>query len=350
MDKMNVGIVGCGYVANDHLKAWKRLPQTQVLAVSDLNEALAKNTAESWRIPHHYSSLYELLRQNKIDIVDICTPPQTHARLAVEAMSSGANVLLEKPMSMTVEDAKKIVDCRKSTGMRAGVIHNWLFEPPILEANSLVERGSLGEVVNIEIEALNTKYDPMVVNKNHWSHNLTGGRFSEMLAHPIYLIRHFLGANIEVCDLQVAKKGSYEWMKSDELCSILKVENKMGRTYASFNAPRDAIFINIYGKDAMIKLDLINSTLNLLRKRKTDRVGKGFDTLRQAAQILQSTAKNGVKIALGRWRSGHELCIELFVDSLVGDKEPVVKVEDGLAVVEILEKMCIRISEAEKTS
>ena len=346
MHDINVAIVGCGYVANGHLKAWSKIREAQVVAVSDLNESLAKSTADLWKVPRYYKSLSELMEWGKIDLVDICTPPQTHAALAIQAMKAGFNVLIEKPMTMTVKDAEQIVESRKSTGMKAGVIHNWLFDVPVLEAEYLVKKGYLGDVFNVEIEALNTKYDSMVMNEHHWSHRLQGGRFSEMLAHPIYLLRHFLG-EVEICDLQVSKIGNYPWMSSDELCATFRVGNKLGRAYSSFNSSRDAIFISLYGNEGILKLELINATVNVLPKRKTSRFSKGFDSLRQATQLTKSTIGNVAKITLKRWMSGHDMYIKLFAESLLSGTDPPVTVEDGLEVIKTLEKMCEMIESAE---
>ena len=346
MPGINVATVGCGFVANGHLRAWRKVRQARVVAVCDLNETLVRKTAELWRIPRYYTSLSQLIDQHSnVDLVDICTPPQTHAALAVQVMKAGLHVLLEKPMTMTTKDAEKIVKCQKTAGARAGVIHNWLFDSRVLAANSLVKKGFLGDVINVEVEALSTKKDSMASNGHHWCHSLPGGRFSEMLAHPIYLIRHFLG-KAEVGEVYVSKIGDYPWMKFDELCATFEAGNKMGRAYASFNAPRDAIFVSLYGTEAILKLDIINMTMNLLPRRKTSRFGKGFDSLRQATQLIKSTVKNASNIAFGRWLSGHEMYIKLFADSLLGDSEPPVTVEDGLEVVKTLEKMCDIIEEA----
>ena len=347
MREINVALVGCGYVANGHLKAWTKVRESRVVAVCDLNETMAKSTAERWRIPRYYTSFSELTDHKNINLVDFCTPPQTHASLAVQAMKAGFNVLLEKPMTMTVKDAEEIVKCQKATGMKAGVIHNWLFEPPVLEADSLVKKRFLGEIITAEVEALSTKDDSMAANEHHWCHSLSGGRFSEMLAHPIYLLRHFLG-EVEVGDIYVSKIGEYAWMKSDEFCGTFKVGSKLGRAYASFNAPREAIFINLYGEEAIIKLDIINATVNFLPRRKTSRFKKASDSLRQATQLIKSTAKNAARIAFGSWLSGHEMCIKLFAQSLISDNEPPVTVEDGCVVVKTLEEICERIEAAEK--
>jgi predicted dehydrogenase len=348
MREINVAIVGCGYVANGHLQAWRNVREARVVAVADLNENLAKRTAEAWKIPKYYSTLSHLVAQSKVDLADICTPPQAHAVLAVEAMNAGVNVLIEKPMTMTVKDAKEIVECQKVTGVKAGVMHNWLFDDPVLQADSIIKKGKLGEIFNIEIEALNTKYDSMTANEHHWCHKFPGGRFSEMLAHPIYLIRHFLGGEAEIESVNVSKVGEYGWMKSDELCASFRVGSKLGRTYASFNAPRNEIFVSFYGREAVLKLEMINATTTVLPRRGTSRFSKGFDSLKQANQLIGATMRNVGKIAFRRWLSGHDMYIKLFAESLTSDAEPPVTVEDGLSVIKTLEEMCRRIEAVEK--
>lgn len=318
-----------------------------MVAVSDLNEALARRTAETWKVPRFFTSLEKMIEVGHVNLVDICTPPQTHAALAVQAMKAGSHVIIEKPMTMTTKDAEEIVRCQKTTGVKVGVIHNWLFEPPVLEADSLVKKGYLGDVFSVEVEALSTKDDSMALNERHWCHKLPGGRFSEMLAHPIYLIRHFFG-DITAVDVQVSKIGAYPWMKSDELCATFKAGSKFGRAYASFNAPRDAIFVSLYGKEAVLKLEIINATINVLPRRK-GRLGKGTDSLRQAMQLTRSTFKNSASVIFRRWLSGHDLYIELFAESLVHDDKPPVTAEDGLEVVKTLEGTCAMIERREKT-
>jgi len=349
MSEINVAVVGCGEVANSHFKAWNKVSSAKVVAVSDLNENLAKNAVEKWKIPRYYTSMTELLKLEKVDVVDLCTPPQTHAPLAIEVMNSGTNVIIEKPMTMTPEDAEKIVECQKRTGVKAGVIHNWLFESPIVQAKSIVESGQLGEVYNVEVEAISTKEDSMVANKDHWCHRLPGGRFSEMLAHPIYLVRHFLG-EFEVDNVFVSKIGDYPWMVSDELVATFKVGNKFGRVYASFNAPRDAIYVDLYGSKGILKIDIINATVNFLPGRKVSRFGKGADSLRQATQLAGSTIKNVARVGSGRWLDGHEMYINQFAECLIKDTEPPVTVEEGFNVVKTLEDMCKLILEQEKNS
>jgi predicted dehydrogenase len=346
MRETNVAIVGCGYVAHGHIQAWRKIDSARVIAVVDLNEALAKSTAEFWKIGHHLRSLQELVHLGGIDVVDICTPPHSHSALAVQAMEAGFNVLIEKPMAMTVKDATEIVEARRRTNVEAGVIHNWLFEPPMLRADELVRKDVLGEILSLDVAAISTNHDSMAANKDHWCHRFPGGRFSEMLAHPIYLTRHFLG-KIEEVDVSVAKMGSYPWMISDELCATFSTSNKVGRAYASFNAPRTSIFVNLYGKKAVLSLELINATVNLLSARTESRFGKASDSLRQARQLTGSTIRSAARIAFGKWLSGHDTYIKLFVEGLNDGRKPPATVEEGLEVVRTLEVMCGKITETE---
>jgi len=317
LDKIKVAVVGCGPVANGHFSGWKKVKNSQIVAAVDVNESVAKSTAETW----------------------------IHAALAIEAMKSGAAVLIEKPMTMTTEDADAILQCKKTTGRIVGVIHNWLFDRCVLQAKELVKKGSLGEIMNVEIEALAPPSNSMSANERHWCHTLPGGRFGEMLVHPIYLARYFIGEDIIPVDVQVTKLGSLPWMKSDELCATFKSGEKMGRVYASFNSSRDAIFLSLYGKDAILKLDIINSVVTVLPRRVTSRFNRGYDSIRQAGQLTKSAIKNAAVIASGKWLSGLQKYISLFGESYLNHSEPPVTVEEASEVIKILEQMCKRIQE-----
>ena len=140
MKNTKVAIIGCGEVTNGHLSAWKKINSAKVVAVSDLNLDLAKATAKRWGIEKSFANLSDLIGQTQVDIVDICTPPHTHASIAIEAMDSGANVLIEKPMTARIEDAEAIVSHQKnlSSPVKVGIVHNWLFERVVLQAQALV--------------------------------------------------------------------------------------------------------------------------------------------------------------------------------------------------------------------
>ena len=77
-----IGIIGCGLVAQHHLRGYRHLDDVEVIAVADSNETALRNTKEKWGIENLYSDYYDLLRRNDIDIVDITVPDPLHIKSA----------------------------------------------------------------------------------------------------------------------------------------------------------------------------------------------------------------------------------------------------------------------------
>lgn len=341
-EKLRVCLVGCGHIAHQHLVAWNKIDEARVIATCDINKKAAKSLAERWGISQQYTLLSEAIQQEDISIVDICTPPQTHRSLAVQALESGCHVLLEKPMTMTTKEADDIIHSQKVSGMRLGVIHNWLFEPTVLKIRSILRGGGIGNIWGAQIKVLSTNIDSMITNKDHWCHKLPGGRFGEMLAHPIYLLRDFLGP-IKVENLSVAKMGPHPWVPWDELHIVFKCGNKLGTTYASFNSPRLVKTMDLYGTERILRVDTCSHTLLESAHILETPSSLALDVLRQVLQLSTSLVKNVGRFALGRWVCGHETYIRLFVKSLTEDVEPPVTLEEAYEVVRTIEEVCRRI-------
>jgi predicted dehydrogenase len=341
--KLNVAIVGCGYVAHDHVRAWRRLPYVRILAAYDVDLEKARRFSHYWNIPNAYSSFEDLLKNEEISVVDICTPPQTHLTLSIKAFKEGKHVLIEKPLAMTMKEAQEIVR-QKPPDIKAGVVYNLLFEPPILKLLSIIKKGFIGQVYNARIDMLHTRQDPMLTNEKHWCHSLPGGRFGEMLIHPIYLLRHFLGNDLKIKNVEAYKLSSYPWVRNDELHVLLESRKKLGRIYVSFNSPREAIYISIIGDKGIVEAEVITGTvirLNYLHA--PSKYGKGKSIIKQVSQMMSSLIINTAKVVSHRWESGHQGYIRSFAESLMSGKDLPIPVEDTLKDVETLEEICSKL-------
>lgn len=343
-EALKVGIVGCGEIAQEHLKFWSKLDRVSVAAVCDANESRAKRIAKVWHTPAYYGDVGEMLNKESISIVDICTPPMAHCPIILQAFDAGCHVIAEKPLTMTTEEAKTIISRHKGSQTKITVIHNWLYVPVMTRALSLIKRGRLGEVISVEIKALSTPNDPMLRNKGHWCHSLPGGRFGEMLAHPIYLMQAILGP-LKVQSLQTMKLGGYSWVSCDELRVVLEANKGSASLYASFNSSRDDVLIDIYSTQGILKIDLVSDTLVQLKYRHLAIFSKGRDSLQQAYQLAFSTARGALSKLSGRWLSGTELCLRAFIDSVLNGKEPLVSLEEAYDTVELLEQICEELTQ-----
>ena len=334
---LRVAIVGAGQIAQEHLRVWKTLPNTSVQAVCDVNMNSARSLAlAAGPSATPYSDFSALLLATSFDLVDICTPPSTHADLAIRAMESGRDVLVEKPMAASVEEAREMIRVHRATGARLGIMRNWLFGPVLWKALTMVHRGDVGEVLSVQINMLDTPQDDMIADPRHWSHSLSGGRLGECLIHPLYIAQAFLG-NIELREVLPDKRGSYSWVAIDEVQITVKGERGIGNLYVSFNAPRKSVAVEVIGTKAILRVDMINHSLVKLGKSTDDRRSRMLTNLGEAAQLIKGTIASTALFATGRWQSGgHTKFLEIFAESIESGRPFPVTAEEALRSFEIL--------------
>src|SRR5205809_3424206 len=141
---LRIAIVGCGKVADQHVQAIHRIPDCKSVAVCDREPLMAKQLGERFGISACFPDLRELLYAASPDVVHITTPPQSHYSLAKQCLESGSNVYLEKPFTITSEEAESLIDLAESCGLKITVGHNYLFTLEMLEMRRLVKEGFLG--------------------------------------------------------------------------------------------------------------------------------------------------------------------------------------------------------------
>ena len=150
MVKVRVGIVGCGFVANYHVNAWRGVG-AEVVAVCDVIEEKARGFARRHDIPLYFTSVGEMLDEVELDVLSVCTPPQAHKQVALEAIERGVNVFVEKPLVLSYPDALEVVERARSRNVKLGVTANYLFTPTMVKARDLVRKGSVGELKRVDV-------------------------------------------------------------------------------------------------------------------------------------------------------------------------------------------------------
>jgi len=339
---INVAVVGLGGIAQEHLGIWRRIGEVRVVAVCDSNEFRAREVAKVQKIPAYYTDLGEMLRNEQVLITDICTPPQVHSPLIIQALQSGCHVLVEKPLCMTTNEAKQIISAHESSKAKLSVVHNGLFSRVMRKVLSLIKEGDLGEIISTDIRVVAPATDPMLSNKGHWCHSLPGGRFGEVLAHPIYMVRAILG-DVQLKSVHSTKVGTSPWVPFDELWVDVKTRSSYGSLYCSFNSVQEGWFVDIYGTRGIIKSNLLIQAAVRLGQRPVTPFGIGVEGLGQIYQLFVQMGQNVVTRLCGMWQTGHDICLRAFVDSVLNDKAPLVSVEEAYATVELLEQICEKL-------
>ena len=151
--KLKIGIIGTGWIADAHIKEYLEMPDVEIVAGADLVDGKAEAFFKKWNFDgvRCYRSHEELLDAEKeLDAVSICTYNATHAQCAIAALKHGLNVLLEKPMCVTTEEAVEIMRAEKESGKIISIGFQPRFDPNMIKVRDIVQSGVLGDIYYIQ--------------------------------------------------------------------------------------------------------------------------------------------------------------------------------------------------------
>jgi predicted dehydrogenase len=153
-DKLRMGIIGCGGMAGGHMRALMRMKDAEnveIAAVCDLWEKRAKNFSQQTGAPV-VKDYRRVLDDKDIDYVLVATPEHWHAQITLDAADAGKHIYCEKPMTYTIDEAKKVVAKVKATGVKMQVGVQGMSDESYETANEYVKNGTLGKVVIAQID------------------------------------------------------------------------------------------------------------------------------------------------------------------------------------------------------
>jgi UDP-N-acetylglucosamine 3-dehydrogenase len=146
--KIKCAVIGAGKMGINHVRIYSELKQVQLVAVADLNEKLGKDASIKYNTKY-YSSYKEMIIKEKPDIISICVPTSFHYIVAKDCLMLKKNILLEKPISTTVEEAKKLVALAKKNKVHFMVGHIERYNPAVIKVKELIKKGELGKITSI---------------------------------------------------------------------------------------------------------------------------------------------------------------------------------------------------------
>ena len=163
MDKVRIGIIGCGGIANGkHMPALKKLPQVEMVAFCDIIEEKAIKAAKDFGVPGAkvFTDYKQLLEEKDIDVVHVLTPNKQHSFITVDALEAGKHVMCEKPMAINTAEAQKMVDAAKRTGKKLTIGYQSRFRPDSMYLKQACENGELGEIYYARAQAIRRRAVP----------------------------------------------------------------------------------------------------------------------------------------------------------------------------------------------
>ena len=173
--QIGIGIIGTGFARKVQIPAFQKCPTARLISVSSASSTRAKDTADEFGIEHHSGDWMETVIHPDVDIVCITTPPNLHFEMAIAAIKAGKHVLAEKPMAMSVSEAREMTEFAEAMGNIALIDHELRFLDGRKKAFDLIRNGDIGEVIHARCDFRAPHRGDPSIAWNWWSDSQQGG-------------------------------------------------------------------------------------------------------------------------------------------------------------------------------
>jgi UDP-N-acetyl-2-amino-2-deoxyglucuronate dehydrogenase len=152
---INVAIIGAGAIAPAHIKAYQLFDdRCRIVAICDIYPEKAEKMAANFNLDVEiYSDYKEMLRISNIHLVSVCTPPYTHAELAIASLYAGKHVVVEKPMASSLEECDAMNLAQKSSGKVLSIISQNRFTNPMMKLKAVLDTKLMGPIVHTQVDS-----------------------------------------------------------------------------------------------------------------------------------------------------------------------------------------------------
>jgi predicted dehydrogenase len=311
MKKLKFALIGAGGIAQTYAQAFQQSKCCHLVAVADVNQESARAFAESFGT-EAFPDYKTLVEKAKFDAVIISTPPNTHAEIAVFFMSRGTHVLCEKPLCLSVAEAKAMIETAEKTGVTFTMASKFRYCEDIVKARAIVASGVLGEILQFE-NAFTAKID-MSRRWNSQKEISGGGVLIDNGTHSVDIIRYLLGA---ITDVLAVETSGAQNLGVDENVKLLAktISGVVASVDLAWGINKELpFFISVYGTNGMLHVGWRESKYKLNSSPDWLLFGKGYNKL----QAFRAKIEN-------------------FRNAVYGEEKLLIKPADALASVEVIE-------------
>lgn len=266
MEKIRVGVIGCGRISVVYMEAWQRLSEEiEVVFAVDKVADRAKAFASHF-IGCGYSDSVEDLICVKPDVAHVLTPHFLHKQQTIQCLNAGIHVLTEKPMALTLEDADEMIRASVINRKRLGVISQNRYIEGIQEAKRLIEAGALGRIKGA-FSNLNWWRPPSYYQcdwKGSWDKE-GGGVVIDQAIHSLDLVRFLMGCEVRSVKAHIDKRVLTEIEVEDVADAVITFENDAVYSFYACNyyTENSPIQVEISGEKGTVHLNKEEVTISL---------------------------------------------------------------------------------------
>lgn len=300
MKKLGVAVIGTGFWGRNHARVFKELPDTELLAICDIDAERARTVADQFGVKP-YTNTGSMLKNKDIEAVSICTWSTSLAKEALKALKAGKNVLVEKPMATNAKQAEQLLTTADREGLHLTVGFLMRFIPGLQRIRKEVENKTLGEPVCATAKRV-----------SQWPERIGDvGVVKDTAIHDLDVMRYVFNEDpIAV----YAKTGNMRHGKFEDYAQIMLTFKGGQSAFIESNwlTPYKTRILTVTGSEAIMKLDYITQEL----------------TIENAKETLQP-----------RYTLQEPLKLELqhFAKCIAGKEKPIITGMDGLKALHIAE-------------
>ncbi len=299
---MRIAIIGCGGIAATHAKCLKKLTGLELVAFADIIPEKAAAFAEEYG-GKAYASMEELLAQEELDAIHICTPHYLHAPMAVYGLAHGVHVFMEKPPVISKEQLKELKEAVKSSDRQLGFCFQNRYNPSIIKVKELLASGKPGRIRGARGLVTWHRTKPYYTESG-WRGSLEtegGGALINQSIHTLDLLHYLVNDKPVSVDAVIA---------NHHLKGVIEVEDMMSAYVVYPEAVVCFYTTTAYSADPapLIELDCENMTIRIEELNVTC-CHKNGET-----EHIQLEGKKGY--GKSYWGAGHEDCIRDFYNSI----------------------------------
>lgn len=284
---LNLALIGCGRIAESHLEAIAQNPECTLLSAADVREEAAQKVADKFGC-QAFTDYRQVLNNPEVEAVIVCTPPATHAEIALFFLDHGIHVLCEKPLAVHVQDALLMAQKAQQKGLMLMMASKFRYVEDVISAKRLLASGLLGEAVVFE-NVFSGKVD-MAQRWNSQKELSGGGVLMDNGCHSIDIARYLLGAIVEV-QAMAGKRVQPIDVEDTALICLRTASGVTGTIDLSWSIQKERdSFIDIYGTRGVIHIGWRSSKYKLHENSIWVPFGAGYDKLRAFSAQLKNFA------------------------------------------------------------
>lgn len=327
---IRVGIVGTGFAGELHADALSRCRDARLSMVCGI-EGLDK-FCERWKVSRRTDDFLKLCQDKEVDLVTVCTPTFIHRPVVEAAAAAGKEIICEKPIATTLEDARAMVKAAGEAGVRLMYAEDWCFAPILKRVEEIVAEGALGKILYVKAKETHSGSHSEYAKKIKYC---GGGALFHIGCHPINWVRHLIGKEVVEVIGRTSGGGNSNLVHKDyegedwgvALFTFSGGEQGLVEgNYITLGGMDDTV--ELYGTRGALKANLsLGSPIHVY-----SRAGYSYSVEKADNQL------GWTRPAVDeRWQLGYPPEIEYFVGCVRDGKEPMIGVrgEDGLASMEV---------------